>query len=50
MNRECALSRGLTETVTASQGEETARLLTSLRQKYGAQFHYNQESGLIQFN
>lgn len=50
MNRERVLSRGLPETVTAEQGEEIARLLTNLSQKYGTQFHYNREDGLIQFN
>lgn len=50
MDRERALSRGLPQTVTAQQGEEIARLLTSLSQKYGTQFNYNAEDGLIQFN
>uniref|UniRef100_UPI003F644F18 CapA family protein n=1 Tax=Erwinia sp. V71 TaxID=3369424 RepID=UPI003F644F18 len=50
MDRERVLDRGLPQSVTHQQGEEIAALLTRLSQRYGTQFSYNQENGLISFS
>lgn len=50
MNRERVLSRGLPEKVTHQQGEEIASLLTRLSQRYGTQFSFDSQSGLIRFS